>query len=109
MGDRDLKPFGVTSTPDVTVHKFRPVQKGQLTFLVVASDGVWDVLDPVSCADLLEATLDSDQNNGTRHTPGTAAKVASQKLADAANSVIANNDDVTAIVVSLWQAPSKGE
>ena len=107
IGDRDLKPFGVIATPDVSVHTFNPDTgpAGRQTLLVVASDGVWDVLSPETCAKMLQETVDDVQPSVANSSSGPAviAKVAAKRLTDAAHSVVKNNDDVTAIVVSLCQ------
>ena len=41
FGDHSLKRDGVTAKPYVNKHALRPFDK----FIVIASDGVWDVLD----------------------------------------------------------------
>ena len=41
FGDHALKNDGVTAKPFINKHVLRPFDK----FLVIASDGVWDVLD----------------------------------------------------------------
>ena len=41
FGDHSLKRDGVTAKPFINKHAIRPFDK----FLVIASDGVWDVLE----------------------------------------------------------------
>ena len=41
FGDHALKRDGVTAKPYIYKHFFRPFDK----YLVIASDGVWDVLE----------------------------------------------------------------
>ena len=116
MGDKDLKQFGVISKPDVTVHHFKrstmDATQGvsrlhpDWVFLVVATDGVWDVIQPEQCASVLQATLNESEIPNDVHERPTKvgfeiAEVGAQKLVDVAKSVRENNDDVTAIVVSL--------
>ena len=50
VGDFDLKKYGVVSTPEV--HKF---SIDTTSLLVIASDGVWDVVQPENVMDLLVA------------------------------------------------------
>jgi serine/threonine protein phosphatase PrpC len=52
IGDFDLREFGVVATPDVTVYAFDGAQATLL--LVLASDGVWDVMDADHVTSLLE-------------------------------------------------------
>lgn len=40
IGDKDLQPYGVIATPDV--HSI--ARTGQEEFLVLATDGLWDVM-----------------------------------------------------------------
>jgi serine/threonine protein phosphatase PrpC len=129
IGDRDLKRFGVIGTPDVTVHRCETAATGGrgaggLLCLVVATDGVWDVLRPGACARMLQQVVDDAeaQHHDNHHggaggdaaaeagTSVTApftnvAQAAVERLVSAARGVEKNNDDVTAIVVTLWQRP----
>jgi protein phosphatase 1L len=41
FGDHALKSEGVTAKPSINKHVLRPFDK----FLIIASDGVWDVLE----------------------------------------------------------------
>jgi serine/threonine protein phosphatase PrpC len=63
IGDLDLKPFGVTAQPDVTVHRYDGRGRGML-FVVLATDGVWDVVDPRRCAALLQHAADDCATGG---------------------------------------------
>jgi len=62
IGDFDLREYGVVATPDVTVYSFAPpADNGQGTaaqqavvLLVLATDGVWDVMDADDVTTLLE-------------------------------------------------------
>jgi len=40
IGDHDLRPYGVVPTPDVVKYE----RTGQEEYLVLASDGLWDVM-----------------------------------------------------------------
>lgn len=53
LGDWELRPW-VSSTPDVTVYTRSP----QDEFVLLATDGVWDVMSSVEVADMLKAQFD---------------------------------------------------
>lgn len=46
FGDAHLKPYGVSSTPELSAISLTPRD----IFLVLASDGLWDVVDEQQCA-----------------------------------------------------------
>ena len=46
FGDAHLKPYGVSSTPELSAISLTPRD----AFLVLASDGLWDVVDEQQCA-----------------------------------------------------------
>ncbi len=97
--------------------------------MVVATDGVWDVLRPGACARMLQQVVDDaeaqhrrgsggaaaaeagsdDDGAGSEHGAAapfaTLAQTAVERLVSAARGVEKNNDDVTAVVVTLWQRP----
>lgn len=52
LGDRALKQF-VPPTPDVVEHAL----SGQDDFLVIATDGLWDVVSPEHAAELVRSTV----------------------------------------------------
>ena len=63
IGDFDLREYGVVATPDVTVYSFAPPSDGgrpgtaaqqAVVLLVLATDGVWDVMDANDVTSLLE-------------------------------------------------------
>lgn len=45
MGDRRAKEIGVVATPDVQCYSPQSVCPGDSWLMVLASDGVWDMLD----------------------------------------------------------------
>ena len=53
IGDWDLRPW-VSSTPDVTVHN----RSQDDAFLVIASDGIWDVLSSEDVTRIIRSELD---------------------------------------------------
>ena len=107
VGDADLRQFGVIPTPDVTVTA---LPSGP-SFLVVATDGVWDVISPEDCCAMMEEALaerqaappqeDGEPEGGTTAIAGGAAERTAELIVDAACAVEKNNDDVTAVVVSF--------
>jgi serine/threonine protein phosphatase PrpC len=100
IGDWDLKEFGVIATPDVTVYAFSPEECGRVA-LVMATDGVWDVLDPDDVCSLLLADHPEVLAASTKADRTAAAEVAAGALVSAAFGVVKNNDDVTALVASF--------
>jgi len=77
MGDLDLKEFGVTAEPDVTVYELASGGESQsekgdeggesleevegeefTVVLAIASDGIWDVISPRECASMLDSSSD---------------------------------------------------
>ena len=125
IGDFDLRPFGVSAHPDVTVYQLPPGGGGfdegaaaeaaaadggggggqrRAAVLVLATDGVWDVLDPSAVAALV------DRSAHLRDGPGLAGGGAvaqeavdcvAEMLVAAAKGVEKNNDDVTAVVAAF--------
>ncbi len=53
FGDHSLKRDGVTAKPHIRKHVLRPTDK----FLVMASDGVWDILEDEQVCKLSRDTL----------------------------------------------------
>lgn len=43
LGGKDLKPFGLTAEPDISVHR---IDKSKDLALIIASDGLWDIVTP---------------------------------------------------------------
>ena len=103
VGDADLKQFGVIPTPDVTVTA---LPSGP-SFLVVATDGVWDVVTPEGCCTMLERGMverpasEAEEGNGTTTIEGGAAERVAEIIVESACGVQKNNDDVTAVVASF--------
>jgi len=93
IGDRDCKPFGVVATPEVVEYAVDADDLsndgGDDFALIMACDGVWDV---VSCSDARDLVLD------TVKEPFLSAKrLGSEALARG------STDNVTAVVVFLKQ------
>jgi serine/threonine protein phosphatase PrpC len=98
FGDADFKeplPL-VTATPDVTRATLTPAD----AFVVVASDGLWDVVDDAGAVAIAGASL-----RGARGAPAArAAEGAAAALVDAALRA-GSMDNVTAVVAILrWGA-----
>ena len=82
FGDAHLKPYGVSSTPELSAISLTPRD----AFLVLASDGLWDVVDEQQCASSVLRASD----------PLGAAR----SLCDLA-STRGSMDNITVLVVAL--------
>ena len=83
LGDGDCKPFGVVAIPEVVSYA---VDADEFA-LVLACDGVWDV---VSCADARDLVLDT-----VKEPSMSAKRLGSEALARG------SSDNVTAVVAFL--------
>ena len=90
IGDRRLAKFGVISEPDVFVRNLDMDDK----FVVIASDGLWDVVDANEAVVVVAEKI-----------RGGHARIASQTLADLAKERWMEKgdsiDDISVIVVLL--------
>jgi serine/threonine protein phosphatase PrpC len=57
FGDYALKRDGVSAKPTITKHTLKPSDK----FLVIASDGIWDVLEDEDVCKLCREELSSKE------------------------------------------------
>lgn len=99
IGDRSLKPF-VTAQPDIAVHD---VVAGD-DALVLATDGLWDVLSNEAVANTVAATFfseaASEENGGKKAAQNAAAQRAASTLVR--DAILGGSaDNVTVIVVDL--------
>jgi serine/threonine protein phosphatase PrpC len=98
FGDLDMKDTRgvVIAEPDVVKYLVRayPSTSRKYTFMILASDGVWDVMSSESACDYVSKIL--TKNNGN-------ADLAASKLVSMCSKY--NQDDVTAAVI-VWQTPS---
>lgn len=85
LGDRRLKRF-VTADADVRVHQLRHGDD----FLILATDGVWDVISPQAAVDLVGKSCPLDVNEAASCLVDTAFQLRS-------------TDNITALVVDLRQ------
>jgi len=53
FGDKIVKPYGVTSKPDIMSYELKR-SNGSVQYIILASDGVWDVLSEKEIALLIE-------------------------------------------------------
>lgn len=76
VGDFDLREFGVVATPDVTVYALPPAAPGHaaaaVVLLVLASDGVWDVMGPDDVTALLEQSPEAAAAARNAHAAAAA-------------------------------------
>jgi len=85
FGGKDLKPYGLIVEPDTRTLRIRPEHR----ILVLASDGVWDVLTPEDAVDTA-VTAVADGRNPSR---------AVVELACETHEARRSADNVTAIVI----------
>lgn len=94
IGDAALKPY-ITSEPDIFEHE---IDKNDL-FLVIASDGIWDVLSNNDVADIV-TKHSCISSNGTPKTFAPNFKWAARQLCKQAIK-LHSKDNLSAIVVDL--------
>lgn len=94
LGDRDFKEKGLISAdPEVMATLLQP---GADAFLILASDGVWGVVDDFEAVDAVKGVMRQHASGGAdKQTVATAAAQAVVKLAQDAGSL----DDISALVV----------
>jgi serine/threonine protein phosphatase PrpC len=94
FGDRRLKTY-VSAEPEI---KSWPLAEGD-DFLILASDGVWDVLNSQQAVDIVrQAVADTATSEGGRGD----IKEAARRLTNAAYSYH-SMDNITSLVVDLRQ------
>jgi protein phosphatase 2C len=89
IGDRRLKRY-VSSRPDIVTRKLRPGDD----FLILASDGVWDVLSSQASCDLVLKGQNSQSNQSIN------VKDASTRITNQAYN-LHSMDNITSMVVDL--------
>lgn len=82
MGDRFLKRY-ITATPDVSTHRIEDADD----FLVLASDGLWDVVSSQEAVDMVRSTV---------RVPDLAAKRLALRAIE-----LGSDDNISVIVVLL--------
>lgn len=90
------------------------MEEGQTTALIVmASDGVWDVMSPEQVVELLDKDPKSHQFHQHMSSEGgvsdaqALAQSLAQNIVNAAFGIKKNNDDVTSVVAGInLKAPS---
>jgi protein phosphatase 2C len=104
IGDHDLQPFGVVPTPEVISVPRNEEQE----FLVLASDGLWDVMTHEEVFDYAHKTLlKVQQKHATQSVQHRvcsacqAAGIAARALALCARKQRHSRDDITVLLVNL--------
>eukprot|EP00878_Enallax_costatus_P028986 GHUV01031360.1.p1 GENE.GHUV01031360.1~~GHUV01031360.1.p1 ORF type:complete len:384 (+),score=103.74 GHUV01031360.1:191-1342(+) len=104
IGDHDLQPYGVVPTPEVLSIPRSEEQE----FLVLASDGLWDVMSHEEVFDYAHKTLlKVQQKHAEQHVQHRvcsacqAAGVAARALALCARKQRHSRDDITVLLVNL--------
>lgn len=95
IGDHYLKPY-MTSEPEVTISKTTK----SCEFLVIASDGLWDVVSNECACEVVRRCLDAQIRKVAEGTSGGPAANAAALLAQLALAR-GSRDNITAIVVEL--------
>mmetsp|Transcript_12391 Transcript_12391/g.49660 ORF Transcript_12391/g.49660 Transcript_12391/m.49660 type:complete len:398 (+) Transcript_12391:65-1258(+) len=99
LGDDFYKPHGraalVPVDPDVTVH---PLQPDRDEFVIIASDGLWDVYSSQQAVQLVSKVLKSESVQSAPHDQ--RAQMVSKFLVDSAFNA-GSTDNITAIIVLL--------
>jgi protein phosphatase len=94
LGDKFLKDEDLGLSAEPAVSAVVTISENEGALLLVASDGLWDVLDPEKVAHAVKLA-DSEQD-------GSVVEVAAAIVAAAKKA--GTRDDVTALVVRLWPA-----
>lgn len=102
IGDHAFK--GITATPEVTVfHRHHEDE-----FMILASDGLWDVISDVEACEVTKRCIVRAEERGA--SPELAAKVAASVLMRASLNK-GSSDNISVIVVDLrvpWSGGGKG-
>lgn len=93
FGDFVLKKF-VTAEPFTSTTKLDAMSQ----FIIIACDGVWDVLEDQEAVDMIREHLGSGA--GMTSPPHSKAKTAAQILVDAALAK-GSSDNITVLIVFL--------
>jgi protein phosphatase 1L len=92
LGDKHLHPY-VIAEPEITVRALDP----QDEFLILACDGIWDVLDNQSAVNHVNDTLSQHDCNCTKAARSLAHEALTKK----------STDNISAIVVNLKSFPQE--
>ena len=95
FGDKDLRQYGVIPDPDVTDE---PLVQHRDDCIVIASDGLWDVLKNDEVAGIARDSLEKAAARGG--APDWGARVAARVLTKAAISR-GSRDNITVVVIDL--------
>ena len=90
IGDLEAKKIGVISTPDVTLKKINCDSK----FLVIGSDGLWDVIKPYDIIRMIRPFFTKGDIEG-------ACQVLMKKAVAQWDKNVEERDDITIIVVFI--------
>ena len=95
VGDAALMPY-ITAQPEIRVHEISQESEDDL-FVVVASDGIWDVMSNEQVANFL---IDVAVDKKTGIVRDDMLRLAGRRLCDEA-SRLGSGDNLSAVVVSL--------
>lgn len=89
IGDKTHKPHGVIATPEI--YKYILSTKIENPFIILACDGVWDVITSQDAANIVASSLERNQNDGTQAARDLAQQARYQE----------SQDDITVIVIPI--------
>jgi len=101
FGDAPLKPFGLTSMPDVVKYRRTPHEE----FIIIASDGLFDVMSNEEACRFVKRNLNNLANRAS--ALGGSTLVTEQTLTTVANKLVqfalkkGSLDNITAIIVMM--------
>lgn len=95
LGDHHLKSSGVSCIPDVMTFDGTRERA-----LIVASDGLWDVVSDEDACKILDGTIDSAaiEGGGPAAVAGRISEISAQKLVDKAKE-LGSTDNITVLVI----------
>jgi len=95
IGDHLVKPVGVISTPEVRYQEIS--NPGNDSFIVLASDGVWEFLESTAAAKICLANMTTENFNSTTACKRLIETAASKWRTEEGDY----RDDITAICIKL--------
>lgn len=96
----------ITAEPDITVTELTPEHE----FLLIACDGVWDVMNNQEAVDFVRMRLYGEGRNGMMRAEDVACELVDHCLADDPKETRGVGcDNMTAVIVQLHHGEKRGE
>mmetsp|Transcript_34300 Transcript_34300/g.43801 ORF Transcript_34300/g.43801 Transcript_34300/m.43801 type:complete len:97 (+) Transcript_34300:1-291(+) len=89
FGDHCIKSF-VIAEPSISVHRFSKSQRHGKTFIILACDGVWDVISDENATQFVLEKLEQDKDLDA---------IAKELVTESINR--GSTDNITALIVEL--------